>query len=223
MLKSVVEMILCFLFLGDNVPGCCYYQRYQNREICKTSQSEYAVIISSHNLAKVVCCYVRIFSGMQIGCQALSRPISLRDIFALQKMVMGTCVQAVCPITGTHKCINTHTQARTESRSEISVSELVCVCVLSIGLTVVSLPRVLAGFRRELQNASAVICHCGVQGRTLKNLLPSREGTEQPCSILAPGCCWKHNILLLRSRRSFWKTAAGLTAESSTGVIDHSR
>lgn len=45
MLNSVFEIILCFLFLGDNIPGCCYCQRYKNRKICKTSQSEYSIII----------------------------------------------------------------------------------------------------------------------------------------------------------------------------------
>lgn len=44
-LNSLLRLILCFLFLGDNISGCCYHQRYQNREICKTSQSEYSIII----------------------------------------------------------------------------------------------------------------------------------------------------------------------------------
>ena len=39
-LHVVLEMVLCFLFLGDNVPGCCRHQRYPDRKICKTSQSE---------------------------------------------------------------------------------------------------------------------------------------------------------------------------------------
>lgn len=37
------KLFLCFLFLGDNIPGCCYYQRYQNRKICETSQSEFII------------------------------------------------------------------------------------------------------------------------------------------------------------------------------------
>lgn len=48
MLNSVLDLIPLFLFLGDNVPGCCYYQRYQNRKICQTSKSEFITVIHCH-------------------------------------------------------------------------------------------------------------------------------------------------------------------------------
>lgn len=125
MLNSLLEMILCFLFLGDNISGCCYHQRYQNREICKTSQSEYSIIILRNNLQldltfKSDWCIgcLRISAGMQMWSQALSLPISMSNIFELQKNGSGCMNSGYSPTTETHRCTRTQTNTNIIPHSE---------------------------------------------------------------------------------------------------------
>lgn len=88
MLNSVLDLISLFLFLGDNVPGCCYYQRYQNRKICQTSKSEFITVISCPFHCLLIGIPATISAGMQIRCQSPSLAFHMSSRFAMQKCQM---------------------------------------------------------------------------------------------------------------------------------------
>lgn len=85
MLNSVSNLISLFLFLGDNVPRYCYYQRYQNRKICQTSKSKFITFISCHFYWLLSGIPTTIFAGMQIRCRVPSLAINMSSSFAMQK------------------------------------------------------------------------------------------------------------------------------------------
>lgn len=105
-------------------------------------------------------CYVRISAGMQIRCQALSLPISMRFIFALQKWQWTHAPRLLSKRTLRHDL------------RFLWGSLFVCLFELKSDSCSSFFFRFLAAVRRELQYAAIVIPHWGFRVGVW-NLFPS--------------------------------------------------